>query len=90
MLESISARWPDVERMSDQPNDTSKVPVTSSCVPQTDKLTYLAVFFLPKYSLLLNFNVTYADFMFLYIPLYCQEQDLLSKLSHRQMLRIMI
>lgn len=24
MLESISARWPDVERMSDQPNDTSK------------------------------------------------------------------
>ena len=25
MLESISARWPDVERISDQPNDTSKV-----------------------------------------------------------------
>ena len=25
MLESISARWPNVERISDQPNDTSKV-----------------------------------------------------------------
>lgn len=32
MLESISARWPDVERISDQPNDTSKVIDTYVCI----------------------------------------------------------
>lgn len=32
MLNKVKARWPDVERLEDAPNDTSKANITAVCI----------------------------------------------------------